>query len=152
AGAGRGSRLGGTTTANGRLRTTRVRKADLERCGAPDDAGNWRDFGLMSRPLNFLHLTTFYPPYSFGGDAIQLYRLSQALGDSGHHVDVVHCEDSYYLLHPGKPPVTYADHPNVTRHGLRSGFKSLSPLLTQQTGRPFLKRKVIDALLESRRY
>ena len=34
----------------------------------------------MSRPLNFLHLTTFYPPYSFGGDAMYLYRLSHALG------------------------------------------------------------------------
>jgi hypothetical protein len=29
----------------------------------------------MSRPLNFLHLTTFYPPYSFGGDAMYIYRL-----------------------------------------------------------------------------
>ena len=106
----------------------------------------------MSRPMNFLHLTTFYPPYSFGGDAIQLHRLAHALGDSGHHVDVVHCEDSYHLLHPGEPPVKYADHPNVKRHGLRSGYKSLSPLLTQQTGRLFLKRKVIDALLESRPY
>jgi glycosyltransferase involved in cell wall biosynthesis len=106
----------------------------------------------MSRPLNFLHFTTFYPPYSFGGDAIQLYRLAHSLGDIGHHVDVVHCEDSYHLLHPGEPPVKYADHPNVTRHGLRSGYKSLSPLLAQQTGRLFLKRTAIDALLESRRY
>ncbi len=35
----------------------------------------------MSRPLKFLHLTTFYPPYSFGGDALYLYRLCHALGD-----------------------------------------------------------------------
>jgi glycosyltransferase involved in cell wall biosynthesis len=106
----------------------------------------------LSRPLSFLHLTTFYPPYSFGGDAIQLYRLAHALGDAGHHVDVVHCEDSYHLLHPQDPPIAFADHPNVIRHGLHSGFKDLSPLLTQQTGRLLLKRKAIDALLRSRPY
>ncbi len=44
----------------------------------------------MTRPLNFLHLTTFYPPFSFGGDALQVYRLSHALADSGHHVDLIH--------------------------------------------------------------
>jgi len=106
----------------------------------------------MSRPLNFLHLTTFYPPYSFGGDAVQLYRLAHALADGGHHVDVVHCVDSYHLLHPGEPPVAYAEHPNVVRHELRSGFHSISPLLTQQTGRPWLKRKTIAEVLRLRPY
>jgi len=106
----------------------------------------------MSRPLNFLHLTTFYPPYHFGGDAMQLYRLAHALGDSGHHVDVVHCVDAYHLLHPGPPPIEFADHPNVVRHELRSGFGNLSPLLTQQTGRPLLKGKTISEVLESRPY
>jgi glycosyltransferase involved in cell wall biosynthesis len=104
------------------------------------------------RPLNFLHLTTFYPPYSFGGDAMYIYRLVHALGDQGHHVDVVHCIDSYHLLHPAEPPIAFAEHPNVRRHGLRSGYKWLSPLLTQQTGRPFLKRSVIDSLLNATPY
>ena len=106
----------------------------------------------MSRPLNFLHLTTFYPPYSFGGDAVQLYRLSHALADSGHHVDVIHCVDSYHLLHPGDPPLQFAEHPNVVRHELRSGYQWLSPLLSQQTGRPWLKRKLIRETLRSRAY
>jgi glycosyltransferase involved in cell wall biosynthesis len=106
----------------------------------------------MSRKLNFLHLTTFYPPYSFGGDAIQLYRLAHALGDEGHHVDVIHCVDSYHLLHPGAPPAGYAEHPNVTRHELRSGFKSVSPLLAQQSGRTWLKTKAIREVLDARSY
>lgn len=106
----------------------------------------------MSRPLNFLHLTTFYPPYSFGGDAVQIYRLAHALGGLGHHVDVVHCVDSYHLAHPGDPTVRYAEHPNVVRHELRSGYGLLSPLLTQQTGRPLLKRKRIDEVLRLRSY
>jgi len=106
----------------------------------------------MSRPLNFLHITTFYPPYSFGGDAMQIYRLSHALAESGHHVDVIHCEDSYHLLHPGDPPLQFAEHPNVVRHGLRSGFGPLSPLLSQQTGQPRLKLQAIREILQSRDY
>ena len=104
----------------------------------------------MNRPLNFLHLTTFYPPYSFGGDAMYIYRLCHALADAGHHVDVIHCIDSYHLLHPAEPEVKFADHPNVATHGLRNGFGWLSPLLTQQTGQPYLKRKAIRAVLNSK--
>jgi len=102
--------------------------------------------------MNFLHLTTFYPPYSFGGDAMYIYRLSHALGDAGHRVDVVHCIDAYNLLHPTPPPIRFAEHPNVTVHGLRSGYGALSPLLTQQTGRPLLKRAQIMEIVCSRRY
>ena len=106
----------------------------------------------MSRPLNFLHLTTFYPPYSFGGDAMYLYRLCHALAEAGHHVDVIHCIDSYHLLHPDAPPVQFAEHPHVVRHELRSPYGLLSPLLSQQTGRPFLKHKQIREVLSSRPY
>ena len=106
----------------------------------------------MSRPLNFLHLTTFYPPYSFGGDAMYIYRLAHALGDAGHRVDVVHCIDAYHLQHPAEPEIGFAEHPNVTRHGLRSRYGWLSPLLTQQTGRPYLKRRQLRAIMDSKPY
>lgn len=106
----------------------------------------------MSRPLNFLHLTTFYPPYSFGGDAMYLYRLAHALGDAGHQVDVIHCIDAYHLLHPAEPDIKFADHPNVTTHGLRSGYKWLSPFLTQQSGRPLLKQARIREVLNGKRF
>ncbi len=106
----------------------------------------------MPRPLNFLHLTTFYPPYSFGGDAMYLYRLSHALAEQGHHVDVIHCVDSFHLQHPGEPKIRFAEHSNVVRHELRSPYKSLSPLLTQQTGRPYLKYDTINKVLALRPY
>jgi len=106
----------------------------------------------MSRPLNFLHFATFYPPYHFGGDAMYLYRLCHALAEQGHHVDVVHCVDSYHLLHPDAPPMAFAEHPRVVRHELRSGYGALSPLLTQQTGRPYLKRGAIREVLAARAY
>src|SRR6185503_12688951 len=52
----------------------------------------------MNRSLRFCMITTFYPPYNFGGDGIFVYRLSNALAKLGHHVEVVHCQDSYLLL------------------------------------------------------
>jgi glycosyltransferase involved in cell wall biosynthesis len=106
----------------------------------------------MPRPLNFLHLTTFYPPYSFGGDAMYIYRLAHALGDQGHNVDVIHCIDSYRLQHPAEPEIKFAEHPNVKRHGLESKYGWLSPLATQQTGQPYLKMQSIREVLESKPY
>ncbi len=102
--------------------------------------------------MNFLHVTTFYPPYSFGGDAMYIYRLAHALGDEGHHVDVVHSIDAYHVLHPAPPPLEFADHPNVTVHGLRSGFGLLSTVLTQQTGKPLLEMGRIADIAQSRHY
>lgn len=105
----------------------------------------------MSRKLNFLHLTTFYPPYSFGGDAMHVYRLSHALGDAGHQVDVIHCVDSYHLLHARDPEISFASHPNVHTHQL-SSHKWLSPLLTQQTGRAYFKHRQIQEVMNRKRY
>jgi glycosyltransferase involved in cell wall biosynthesis len=105
----------------------------------------------MSRPLRFVMLTTFYPPYSFGGDAIYVERLASALGSAGHTVDIIHCIDSYHLLHPGSPEGVAVENPNVTVHGLRSRAGRLSPLLTQQTGWPFLKQAQIRQILNRSR-
>src|ERR1044071_8433703 len=55
-------------------------------------------------------------------------------------------------MHRAEPPVTFVEHPNVVRHELRSPFRILSPLLTQQTGRPLLKAKSIGEVLRARAY
>lgn len=104
----------------------------------------------MSRPPSVLHVTTFYPPWSFGGDATYVRRLAHAQADRGHHVEVVHCVDAYHLLHPGAPEVTLPDHPRVRRHGLQSRPGFLAPLLAQQTGRPWLRTRQLRAILASR--
>ena len=105
--------------------------------------------GGSARPLRILHLTTFYPPYSFGGDAMYVYRLSHALADEGHEVDVVHCVDAYHLLHPREPELAFAPHPGVRVHALRSGYGWLSPVVSHQTGRPGLKARAIRAIFET---
>jgi glycosyltransferase involved in cell wall biosynthesis len=81
-----------------------------------------------------------------------IYRLAHAQGDARHQVDVIHCVDSYHLQHPDEPEIRYKEHPNVQRHELRSQWKWLSPLLTQQTGKPLLKNKQIQQVLDSKPY
>ena len=54
----------------------------------------------MEQLLNFCMITTFYPPYNFGGDGIFIYRLSNALANRGHKVDIIHCKDAYLMLQP----------------------------------------------------
>lgn len=106
----------------------------------------------MSRPLRFCHLSTFYPPYSFGGDAMYLYRVVNALARQGHEVDVIHCADSYRLLAHAEPTQRFPNHTNVTVHTLRSRWGRLSPFLTQQTGRPWLKLNRIREVLLSKKF
>jgi glycosyltransferase involved in cell wall biosynthesis len=102
----------------------------------------------VPRPLRFCHLSIFYPPYSFGGDAMYLYRLVNALAERGHEVDVIHCVDSYHALEPRQPTGNFPNHPNVTVHTLRSGWGRLSPLLSQQTGGVwFKKRRILEVFL-----
>lgn len=101
----------------------------------------------MNRPLRFCMITTFYPPYSFGGDAVYVQRLATALADRGHHVEVIHCLDSYNLLAKGELPRAAQEHPNITVHRLESPFGKLSPLATQQTGYPLFKTKQIEEIL-----
>jgi len=92
-------------------------------------------------------ITTFYPPYHFGGDAVYVSNLSNELARRGHHVDVIHCIDSYQLLTDLAPAAPGIDHPNITVHGLKSPFGFLSPLSTHLTGRPFFKSGKIRNIL-----
>jgi glycosyltransferase involved in cell wall biosynthesis len=102
---------------------------------------------MIDRPLRFCMITTFYPPYNFGGDGIFVHRLSNELARRGHYVDVIHCIDAYRISTGREPTKAYEDHPNVTVHGLKSSAGFLSPLVTQQTGVPFFKAARIREIL-----
>ena len=43
--------------------------------------------------LRIAMVTTFYPPYNFGGDGVYVQRLARALVRRGHHVEVIHDTD-----------------------------------------------------------
>ncbi|MFH1145026.1 MAG: glycosyltransferase [Candidatus Eisenbacteria bacterium] len=100
--------------------------------------------------MRFCMITTFYPPYNFGGDGIFVQRLSHELARQGHTVEVIHCIDSYRLLAGGKPAREAEHHPRVTVHGLRSPYGALAPLLTHQTGRPLVNAARIREILARR--
>lgn len=96
--------------------------------------------------MRFCMVTTFYPPYHFGGDATYVRALSRALVAQGHEVEVVHCEDAYRLAGQTTPIATSVEE-GIVVHRLKSRWGSLSPLITQQTGHPGLKLTELRAIL-----
>lgn len=123
------------------------------RAGPPGDDPA-ADGGDPGGPLRFCMVTTFYPPYNFGGDGIAIQRLSRALARRGHHVEVVHDVDAWRLLSDGPEPDADAleERDGVRVHRLESGWGPLSPFLTQQTGRPVANRDRIRSVLDGGRF
>jgi len=99
--------------------------------------------------LRFCHLTTFYPPHSFGGDAVGIQRLARGLVRRGHHVTVLCDVDAYNALHAGPEPEPEPESDGVRVVRLRSGLGTLSPFLTQQFGTPVINGRRIARLLQS---
>ena len=98
--------------------------------------------------MRFCMITTFYPPYHFGGDATFVQALARALVSEGHHVEVIHCEDAYRLRGREQASVQ-TEHDGVVVHRLRNPFFGmLSPLITQQTGKPGVKTSQLRTLLK----
>ncbi len=98
--------------------------------------------------MRFCMVTTFYPPYHMGGDAIYVQSLARSLQRLGHVVDVVHCEDAYRAAGGTAPSAGPIDDDCITVHRLRHPLGFLSPLITQQTGMPGLKRKALESVLD----
>ncbi len=102
---------------------------------------------VTPRPLRFCLMTTFYPPWNFGGDGVQVQRLARALAARGHAVTVVHSREGY-MATGGLP------HPPCDRDGpirlvaIDAGRGRLSPLATYLTGRPLLVAGQLERALE----
>lgn len=102
--------------------------------------------------LRFAFLTTFYPPFNFGGDGIGIQRLARGLVRDGHHVTVIHDADAYNALRQGDEPAPAPDPVGVEVVPLKSGLGALSPFLTQQFGRPVVNGPAIEKLLADGRF
>ncbi|MES2179272.1 MAG: glycosyltransferase family 4 protein [Gemmatimonadota bacterium] len=104
----------------------------------------------MTKPaggLRFAIVSTFYPPYSFGGDGSAIRRLVHALARRHHTVDVIHDVDAFHTLSNALPSVPQPEPPGVRVHALRSAFGQLSCLATQQLGRPVVHGGAIRRIL-----
>ena len=97
-------------------------------------------------------LTTFYPPFNFGGDGIDVQRTARAFVRRGHDVTVVHDVDAYQWLAGKRLPDQPVNQDGVEVIGLRSRFGVLSPLLTHQFGRPVVHGGALSALMRDRKF
>lgn len=113
--------------------------------------------------LRFCMVTTFYPPYNFGGDGIAVRRLARALVRRGHHVSVLHDLDAFRAVEPrgasradaassGAPAPADPGSGEPEVHGLRSALGAVAPLLTHQAGRPVVHGRRIRRFLEDGRF
>ena len=96
--------------------------------------------------MRFCMLSTFYPPWSFGGDAVQVKRLSEALVRRGHEVTVVHSREAFAAL-THELPEAPAESNGVRVIGIDAGRGLASPLATYLTGRPLLARRQLEEAL-----
>jgi glycosyltransferase involved in cell wall biosynthesis len=97
--------------------------------------------------LRIAMVTTFYPPYSFGGDGQAVRRLAHALARRGHEVEIVHDLDAFRMLQSGPEPAPLAEPAGVRVHPLRSPLGALACLATHQVGRPVVHRGRLQTLL-----
>lgn len=93
-------------------------------------------------------ITTFYPPFHFGGDAIAIQRLSRGLVRRGHQVEVIADTDAWRALSDGPLPDDPPDPFGVVVHRLSSRLGMLSELLTHQLGRPVVHLRRIRRIVE----
>ncbi len=100
---------------------------------------------MTMTPLKILMFSTFYPPYSFGGDAIGTQRMARALAARGHRVTVVHDQDAFLTL--GGKPGAPGPEDGVRTVALKAHNGLVSTLLTQQTGRPFVHQARIAEIV-----
>ena len=110
----------------------------------------------MTEPaLRIAMVTTFYPPYNFGGDGVYVQRLARALVRRGHHVEVIHDTDGYRMLSGNdpledSPPGPETDEAGVIIHRLRSRLAAPAALAVQQLGRPVAHAAELRRLLTDR--
>ena len=93
-------------------------------------------------------VTTFYPPFAFGGDGIAIQRLAQALARRGYEVTVVHDADAFAVLGGGVVEEPAPDPFGVRIVTLRTRHPLFSTLLTQQTGHPVVNGPALERLLD----
>jgi len=99
--------------------------------------------------LRFCFITTFYPPYNFGGDGIATQRMARALVERGHHVTVIHDVDAFNVMNAsGEHTVSVPEDDGVETVALRSRLGALAPIITHQLGRPLVNRRRILEVLD----
>ncbi len=78
--------------------------------------------------LSFLMVTTFYPPYHLGGDAVHVRYLAEALAGQGHEVHVEFSPAAYRLKREGLPVEPKGEEDIVQLHPIPSRLGTVQPV------------------------
>jgi glycosyltransferase involved in cell wall biosynthesis len=97
--------------------------------------------------VRFCLPTTFYPPWNFGGDGIQVQRLARALARRGHEVTVLHSREGYRAMGGAEHAAPPAGD-GVRVVAIDAELGTASPLATYLTGRPLLVGKQLEEALD----
>ena len=101
----------------------------------------------------FCFLTTFYPPFNFGGDGLAVQRMARALAKRGHEVTVVHDADAFAVLNDRPSPGDEPAYPfGVRVITLRTALPLVSAMLTHQIGRPVVNGRRLRRILADGRF
>lgn len=88
--------------------------------------------------MRFAMVTTYYPPFSYGGDATYVRALARGLVARNHEVEVIASSDAYTMRSPIPASFAPDGDDGVIVHRLRRAVPWLSPLIVQQTSSPGL--------------
>ncbi len=77
--------------------------------------------------LRFLMVSTFYPPYHLGGDAVHVQYLAEALAERGHEVHVECSPAAFRVKRPGSTPIPAETDERVHVHPLTRSSQVSSP-------------------------
>src|SRR5262249_14417679 len=105
------------------------------------------------KSLKICMVTTFYPPFNFGGDGIFVQRLANALANDGHEVHVVHDRDAFEFVARDLPQQNYAvssdrSHSAIQLKTIGDGTAPTADLVIRhQLGRPSKRQAVLEKLL-----
>jgi len=97
--------------------------------------------------MRFGMVTTFYPPFSYGGDATYVRSLAMSLAARGHEVEVIASTDAYLVRSRDEALADTTIEDGITVHRLRHPAGFLAPLISHQTGFPALQSSALKAFL-----
>ncbi len=85
--------------------------------------------------LRFLMVTTFYPPYHIGGDAVHVRHLAEALAERGHDVHVEFAPAAFRLKGGVVPDAIEDSDGPIQLHTVPSPLGKMQPIASYLLGR-----------------
>lgn len=95
--------------------------------------------------MRFGMVTTFYPPFSYGGDATYVRNLARSVAALGHEVEVVASTDAYFVHSKKEALLDTTSEDGIKVHRLRHPAGILAPLASHQTGLPALHASALKS-------